>query len=184
MARPKLRNRRSQAPPVTDEAAPDGASPHALSAWLRLPGTGPDPAETQPAPAATPPVPAPAQPADAAPQPDPAGDPDAAEAPFWERWGPAADASDLDDYGDGLPADGPADNAVTDVDPQPAPQPRLVVTPVGAEREQRSARDADAKADERGPRASASTWATWRTCQPTRGCGPGSGARSSRSSPG
>src|ERR1700728_369533 len=146
MARPKLRNRRSQAPPVTDEAAPDGASPHAMSTWLRLPGSEPGPAETQPDPAAAPPVPAPT-PADAVPQPDSAGDAVAAEVPFWERWGRAAEAGDLDDYGDGLPADGPADDAVTDVDPQPAPQPRVVVTPVGAEREQRSVHDADAKAD-------------------------------------
>jgi hypothetical protein len=151
MARPKLRNRRSQAPPVTDEAAPDEAAPHALSAWLGGPGTAPGPAETQPAPAAAPPVPAPAQPADTASQPDPARDADAPDAPFWERWGPAAEASDLDDYGDGLPADGPADDAVTDVDPQPAPQPRLVVTPVGAERGQRPAHDADAEADDARP---------------------------------
>jgi hypothetical protein len=69
----------------------------------------------------------------------PAGDTEAADAPFWERWGRAAEASHLDDYGDGMPADGPADDAVTDVDPRPAQQPRLMITPVGEDHGEPSA---------------------------------------------
>lgn len=134
MARPKLRNLWSQEPPTTDGAAPDGASPPAPEAWPRWPGEESGLAESQPPAAASPPVPAPTQPADAATQPGPGDDAGLADAPFWERWGGAAEASDTDDYGDGMPADGAADDAVTDVDPRPAQQPRLTITPVGEAR--------------------------------------------------
>lgn len=44
---------------------------------------------------------------------------DPGDRPFWESWGRADEAADLDEPGDGLPEDGPADDAVTDVDPRP-----------------------------------------------------------------
>jgi hypothetical protein len=55
---------------------------------------------------------------------------DAAEEPFWDSWARAYESGDLDDVGDGLPEDEPADDAVTDVDPRPAPSWQAVVTPV------------------------------------------------------
>src|ERR1051326_7938125 len=41
------------------------------------------------------------------------------DAPFWENWKPADESFELDDPGDGLPEEGYADDAVTDVDPRP-----------------------------------------------------------------
>jgi Nuclease-related domain len=59
---------------------------------------------------------------------------DPLDAPFWESWAPADQSIELDDPDDGLPEDGPADDAVTDVDPRPRPSPSRsrepVVTPV------------------------------------------------------
>ncbi len=53
------------------------------------------------------------------------------------RAGRRADQSiELDDPGDGLPEDGPADDAVTDVDPRPQRSREPVVTPVADTREQ------------------------------------------------
>jgi hypothetical protein len=52
--------------------------------------------------------------------------------PFWERWVQVAEPSGVDDYGDGIPEDGPADDAVTDIDPPPAltdPPPALTDPP-------------------------------------------------------
>ena len=46
-------------------------------------------------------------------------DADSADAPFWERWVRVAEPPGVEDYGDGIPDDGPADDAVTDVDPGP-----------------------------------------------------------------
>jgi hypothetical protein len=48
-------------------------------------------------------------------------DADGSDVPFWESWAPADESIGLDDPGDGLPEDGPADDAVTDVDPRPRP---------------------------------------------------------------
>ena len=44
---------------------------------------------------------------------------DADDRPFWESWGRADEAADLDEPDDGFGEDGPADDAVTDVDPRP-----------------------------------------------------------------
>jgi hypothetical protein len=56
--------------------------------------------------------------------------------PFWESWAPADDSAELDDPGDGLPEEGPADDAVTDVDPRPRQSWDPVVTVAGDAREQ------------------------------------------------
>jgi hypothetical protein len=45
------------------------------------------------------------------------------DASFW-AWDQADEPSSLDDHGDGLPEEAPADNAVTDVDPPLVPLPR------------------------------------------------------------
>jgi hypothetical protein len=62
--------------------------------------------------------------------------PDPADAPFWASWAPADQSIELDDPGDGLPEDAPADDAVTDVDPRPRPSWEPVVTPVADTPEQ------------------------------------------------
>ena len=134
MAWPKLRHRRSQAPPVTishdSGAASDGTQPHAA---------GPDRAE-RPArrahqgwpgsnPALTPgSADGSAEPAEAAADP--------LDAPFWESWAPADDSAELDDSGDGLPEGAPADDALIDVDPRPRRSWQAVVAPVGDTGEQ------------------------------------------------
>src|SRR5215471_17780276 len=112
MAWPRLRNRRSAGPPTTsgnggeataDEAQPPAPAPQAAEkptyrarqGWPDAnPTVTPGPAE---APAAADPL----------------------DAPFWESWAPADESAELDDPGDGLPEEGPADDAVTDVDPRP-----------------------------------------------------------------
>src|SRR5271165_6662078 len=127
MAWPKLRNHRSPGPSATAGhdagAAPDGTPSRAVA---------PDRAERpmwrarEGWPAGNPtvtPVPAEPRPSAAEPRPSPAAAPEAEtdplDAPFWESWAPADDAAKLDDPGDGLPEEGPADDAVTDVDPWP-----------------------------------------------------------------
>ena len=171
MARLKLRNRRSQEPPTKDGAAPDGTRSQAASAWGRWPGAEPAAAGTQPVPgsgqpeatseqpaAASEPAGVSGQPAGGSGQPaggsgqaaggagQPAGaeDADSGSAPFWERWVRVAEPASLDDYGDGIPDDGPADDAVTDVDPQPAPSWQPVITPVGDAHGQPSANGSSA----------------------------------------
>jgi hypothetical protein len=160
MARLKLRNHRSQAPLTKDGAAPDGTSPQAASAGGRWPGAEPAAAGTQPVPASGQPADpssqsagslgqsagpsvrpeaASAEPVAGAGQPAVVADADSADAPFWERWVRVAEPSGLDDHGDGMPDDGPADDAVTDVDPRPAPSRQPVITPVGDARGQPSA---------------------------------------------
>ena len=139
-----LRNRRSQPPSTSDEAAPNGTAPNRpgvngarvngtgrngtgpqdASGWSRWPRTEPGFAETGPAPAPAMRVTGPV-PAEEHPTPD---DGDAADAPFWANWERVDEPGDLDDYGDGMPADGPADDAVTDVDPRPAATPAPVVS--------------------------------------------------------
>jgi hypothetical protein len=59
-------------------------------------------------------------------------DTDPGDRPFWESWGRV----DLDEPGDGFPEDGPADDAVTDVDPRPRRSWDPVVVTVGESREQ------------------------------------------------
>jgi hypothetical protein len=67
---------------------------------------------------------------------------DPLDAPFWESWAPveswapADESAELDDPGDGLPEEGPADDAVTDVDPRPRRSWEPVVTVAGDAREQ------------------------------------------------
>jgi hypothetical protein len=57
-----------------------------------------------------------------------AAEADSGDRPFWESWGRTDEAAGLDEPDDGLPEDGPADDAVTDVDPRP----RRSWEPVGA----------------------------------------------------
>ena len=61
---------------------------------------------------------------------------DPLDAPFWESWAPADESAELDDPGDGLPEEGPADDAVTDVDPRPRRSWEPVVSVAGDAREQ------------------------------------------------
>ena len=136
MAWPRLRNRRSAGPPTTvgnsGGATAGGAQPAAQAAPA---ASAPDQAG-KPAyrahqgwPGSNPTVtPSPAD-ADAAAT-------DSLDAPFWESWAPADESAELDDPGDGLPEEGPADDAVTDVDPRPRRSWDPVVTVVGDAREQ------------------------------------------------
>ena len=143
MAWPKPRNRRSPASSATlspsGGTAPDETPTHAVapdraerSTWRAREGW----------PASNPtvtPVPAESRPSPAEPGPSPAAAPEAetdpVDAPFWESWAPTDDAAELDDPGDGLPEEGPADDAVTDVDPRPRRSWEAVVTPVADPRE-------------------------------------------------
>jgi Nuclease-related domain len=135
MAWPKPKNRRSPVPTAavgnSGGAAPDGTRIHVAPAdqaetpsWRaprRWPGSHatvtPGPAQAQPGPAET-------------------EEPDPGDAPFWEGWAPADESIGLDDPGDGLPEDGPADDAVTDVDPRPRPSWEPVVAAAGEAREE------------------------------------------------
>src|ERR1700722_1698802 len=105
MAWPKPRNRRSPAQVETSSnsggGAPDGGRLHAV---------GPSWPSPERWPSAHPTV---------APAPE-AAETDPGDRPFWESWGRVDDETDLDEPGDGFPADGPADDAGTDVDPRPA----------------------------------------------------------------
>ena len=153
MAWPKLRNHRSPGPSATAGhdagAAPDGTPSHAVApdraerpVWRAREGwpasnptVTPVPAEPRPSPA----EPRPRSEPRPSPGPSPAAAPEAEtdplDAPFWESWAPADDAAKLDDPGDGLPEEGPADDAVTDVDPRPRGSWEAVVTPVADPRE-------------------------------------------------
>ena len=71
--------------------------------------------------------------------PSPADSPETADpldTPFWASWAPADESIELDEPGDGIPADGPADDAVADADPRPRPLWEAVVAPVGGTGEQ------------------------------------------------
>jgi hypothetical protein len=143
MAWPKLRNRRSPASSATlsrsGEAAPDETPTHAVApdraerpTWRAREGwpasnptVTPVPAEPRPSPAAS----------GASTAAAPEAETDPLDAPFWASWAPADDAAELDDPGDGLPEEGPADDAVTDVDPRPRGSWEAVVTPVADPRE-------------------------------------------------
>ncbi len=135
MAWPKLRNRRSPVSTATFSndggAAPDGPQVHvapadhgetpSTRARQRWPGghatVTSSPAEGQAGPAE-------------------GQETDSGDAPFWEGWAPADESIGLDDPGDGLPEDGPADDGVTDVDPGPRRSWEPVVASAGDTREQ------------------------------------------------
>ena len=134
MAWPRLRNRRSAEAPTTLShdagARADAAQPHAP-----VPDRAEKPAyrARQGWPDASPTItPSPA--AEGAAAEAAAADP--LDAPFWESWAPADESAELDDPGDGLPEEGPADDAVTDVDPRPRRSWEPVVTVAGDTREQ------------------------------------------------
>jgi hypothetical protein len=61
---------------------------------------------------------------------------DPGDRPFWESWGQVDEPAELDDAGDGFTDGGPADDAVTDVDPRPRRSWEPVVAAVGETREQ------------------------------------------------
>jgi hypothetical protein len=138
MAWPKPRNRRSPVPTVTfskdggaasDESrvhvAPvEQAETRSRRSLRRWPGGH---ATVTPSPAEAHPQAQPSQPESSETEPD--------DAPFWVGWAPADESISLDDPGDGLPEDGPADDAVTDVDPRPRPSWQPVITPVDDARE-------------------------------------------------
>ena len=125
MAWPKLRNRKSPGPSATlsdgSGTAPDGTQPHAAAPD----GTGkPTWRAHQGWPNSNPTVtPSPVSSAAPGASPDAslgAADPaDPLDAPFWASWAPVDESPELDDPGDGLPEEAPADDAVTDVDPRP-----------------------------------------------------------------
>jgi hypothetical protein len=120
MAWPKPRNRRSPARVETSSNSGGGARDGA-----RLHAVGPEPSAER-WPSAHPTV---------APVAE-AAETDPGDRPFWESWGRVDDETDLDESGDGFPADGPADDAVTDVDPRPARSWEPVVAAAGEAREQ------------------------------------------------
>src|SRR5271165_5384636 len=97
--------------PVPAEPRPSAAEPRPSAAEPWPSAAEPWPSAAEPWPSAAEPGPSPA----AAPE----AETDPLDAPFWESWAPADDAAKLDDPGDGLPEEGPADDAVTDVDPWP-----------------------------------------------------------------
>jgi Nuclease-related domain len=124
MAWPKLRNRRSAVPPTTFSdrggATPDEARSQAAAtdraeepSWRTHQGWADNHATVAPSPAEP---------------PEASADP--LDAPFWETWAPTDESAEVDEPDDGLPEDGPADDAVTDVDPRPRRSSEPVVTPV------------------------------------------------------
>ena len=68
--------------------------------------------------------------------PAPAPEAEAVDAPFWANWAPVDESAELDDPGDGLPEEGPADDGVTDVDPRPRRSWDPVVTVAGDARDE------------------------------------------------
>jgi len=146
MAWPKPRNRRSPVPVETSSngggGAPEGARLHAVTPDEAERPSWPSPERWPSAHATVTPVPAvpavPAVPEKAQPgaeEASEAGEADPGDRPFWESWGRTDEAADLDEPGDGFPEDGPADDAVTDVDPQPRRSWEPVVVTVGETRE-------------------------------------------------
>jgi Nuclease-related domain len=129
MAWPKLRNRRSPEPLMaSSNSGSEGTQPQPV--WRAQ--ADPEPKRApyrahQGWPQSNPTV----RPAESA---EPAEEP--LDAPFWASWAPADDSAELDDPGDGLPEEGPADDAVTDVDPQPRRSWEPVVAVAGDAREE------------------------------------------------
>jgi len=146
MAWPKPRNRRSPVPVETSSngggGAPEGVRLHAVTPDEAERPSWPSPERWPSAHATVTPVPAvpavPAVPEKAQPgaeEASEAGEADPGDRPFWESWGRTDEAADLDEPGDGFPEDGPADDAVTDVDPPPRRSWEPVVVTVGETRE-------------------------------------------------
>jgi len=138
MAWPKPRNRRSPVPVETSSngggGAAGGAKPHAVAPDQAATPSWPSPERWPSAHATVAPVPVEAEPsAEEAPE---SRETDPGDRPFWESWGQADEAADLDEPGDGFGEDGPADDAVTDVDPRPRGSWEPVVAAVGETREQ------------------------------------------------
>ena len=131
MAWPKPRNSRSSVPVETSSnsggGAPEGARPHAVTPEAAGRPSWPSVERWPSAHATVAPVPA-----ETEPSAEESDETDPADRPFWETWGRA----DLDEPDDGFGADGPADDAVTDVDPRPRRSWDSVVTTVGETREQ------------------------------------------------
>jgi hypothetical protein len=129
MAWPKPRNRRSPVPVETSSRGGGGAAeeakPHAVAPDQAGRPSWPSPERWPSAHATVAPGPAEAQ-----------LSADPGDRPFWESWGRTDEAADLDEPGDGLPEDGPADDAVTDVDPRPRRSWEPAAGTVGATREQ------------------------------------------------
>jgi len=141
MAWPKPRNRRSLAPVETSSngggGAAEGAQPHAVTPDQAGRPSWPSPERWPSAHATVAPVPVEAQlSAEETAEASESEDTDPGDRPFWESWGRADEAADLDEPGDGFPEDGPADDAVTDVDPRPRRSWDPVVVTVGETREQ------------------------------------------------
>lgn len=131
MAWPKPRSRRS---PVSVETSgngnggtPEGARPHAVTPEAAGRPSWPSVERWPSAHATVAPVPAETQ-----PSAEESDETDPADRPFWESWGRA----DLDEPDDGFGEDGPADDAVTDVDPRPRRSWDSVVTTAGVTSEQ------------------------------------------------
>ncbi len=141
MAWLKLRNRRSPVPVETssngDGGAPEGARLHAVTPDEAGRPSWPSPERWPSAHATVAPVPAVPQKAQpGAEEASESGETDPGDRPFWESWGRTDEAADLDEPGDGVPEDGPADDAVTDVDPRPRRSWEPVVVTVSETREQ------------------------------------------------
>ena len=141
MAWPKPRNRRSLVPVETSSngggGAREGAQPHAVTPDQAGRPSWPSPERWPSAHATVAPVPVEAQlSAEEAAESSESEDTDPGDRPFWESWGRADEAADLDEPGDGFPEDGPADDGVTDVDPRPRRSWDPVVVTVGETRDQ------------------------------------------------
>jgi hypothetical protein len=146
MAWPKPRNRRSPVPVETSSngggGAPEGARLHAVTPDEAERPSWPSPERWPSAHATVAPVPAvpavsavPEKAQPGAEEASESGETDPGDRPFWESWGRTDEAADLDEPGDGFPEDGPADDAVTDVDPPPRRSWEPVVVTVGETRE-------------------------------------------------
>jgi Nuclease-related domain len=131
MAWPKPRSRRSPVPVETSGngggGTPEEARPHAVTPEQAGRPSWPSVERWPSAHATVAPVPAETQ-----PSAEESDETDPADRPFWETWGRA----DLDEPDDGFGEDGPADDAVTDVDPRPKRSWDSVVTTAGVTREQ------------------------------------------------
>src|SRR5260370_37071565 len=141
MPRPKPRNRRSLVPVETSSngggGAPEGAQPHAVAPDQAGRPSWPSPERWPSAHATVAPVPVEAQlSAEEAAESSESEDTDPGDRPFWESWGRADEAADLDEPGDGFPEDGPADAAGTGADPPPRRYRDPVAVTVGATREE------------------------------------------------
>ena len=154
MAWPKPRNRRSPVPVETSSngggGAAEGAKPHAVAPDQAGRPSWPSPERWPSAHATVAPVPVEAQ--LSAEEASESGPTDPGDRPFWESWGRADEAADLDEPGDGLGRTGPRTTRSRTSTRGPG-DPGNPWSPPWAR-----------PANSRRPRASASTWAAWRTC--------------------